>query len=220
MNHITSLKCTICSDEYAPAEVQYVCPKHGNAGTLDVQYDYDQIGKVITRARLATSPEDSIWRYKPLLPVAADSPVPPLRVGWTPLYVAPRLAELLGLKQVWVKDDGRQPTASFKDRASAIAVVKAREIGAEIITTASTGNAAAALSGICASVDQPNVIFVPASAPEAKVAQLLVFGSAVLLVDGTYRDAFEYDRGQEDGGLRNLRAIELGGTGPYLRVRG
>ncbi len=97
----------------------------------------------------------------------------------------------MGLKHVWVKDDGRNPTASFKDRASAIAVVKAQEKGAEIITTASTGNAAAALCGLCASVEQPNVIFVPKSAPPAKIAQLLVFGSTVMLVDGTYDDAFE-----------------------------
>jgi threonine synthase len=92
---------------------------------------------------------------------------------------------------VWVKDDGRLPTASFKDRASAIAVVKGRERKADIITTASTGNAAAALSGLCASVGQRNVIFVPQSAPPAKIAQLLVFGSTVMLVRGTYDDAFE-----------------------------
>jgi threonine synthase len=91
---------------------------------------------------------------------------------------------------VWVKDDGLQPTASFKDRASAVAVVKAMETGARIITTASTGNAAAALSGLCASVGQANVIFVPETAPQAKIAQLLVFGSRVILVRGTYDDAF------------------------------
>jgi threonine synthase len=95
------------------------------------------------------------------------------------------------LKQLWIKDDGRQPTASFKDRASAVAVVKAREKKAKVITTASTGNAAAALSGLCASVNQANVIFVPESAPQAKIAQLLVFGSTVMLVKGSYDDAFE-----------------------------
>ena len=85
----------------------------------------------------------------------------------------------------------RQPTASLKDRASAVAVVKATEKGAKIITTASTGNAAAALSGLCACIQQPNVIFVPETAPQAKIAQLLVFGSRVLLVKGTYDDAFD-----------------------------
>jgi threonine synthase len=112
-------------------------------------------------------------------------------VGWTPLYPAPRLGEALGLRHLWIKDDGRQPTASFKDRASAIAVVKTRELGYEVVTTASTGNAAAALSGLCAAVEQSNVIFVPRTAPQAKIAQLLVYGARVLLVDGTYDDAFE-----------------------------
>ena len=102
----------------------------------------------------------TIWRYKPLLPIEPESPVPPLAVGWTPLYEAPRLAESLGLKHLWVKDDGRQATASFKNRARAIAMVKAQEKGAAIITTASTGNAARAQRHL-ASVQQPNVIFVP-----------------------------------------------------------
>jgi threonine synthase len=107
------------------------------------------------------------------------------------LYHTPHLAKDLGLNALWIKDDGRQPTASFKDRASAVAVVKAKEKGAEIITTASTGNAAAALSGLCASIRQANVIFVPETAPQAKIAQLLVFGSRVFLVKGTYDDAFD-----------------------------
>ena len=117
--------------------------------------------------------------------------MPPLAVGWTPLYETPRLAADLGIKHLWVKDDGQNPTASFKDRASALAVVKAREKQASVITTASTGNAAAALAGLCASVGQACVIFVPASAPQAKIAQLLAYGATVMLVDGSYDDAFE-----------------------------
>jgi threonine synthase len=191
VDHVLNLKCLICGKEYHPDAVDYVCPDHGNEGVLDVQYDYDRIARRISQGDLFRNTNYTIWRYKPLLPVWPDSPVPPLAVGWTPLYRADRLADEVGLKHVWVKDDGRQPTASFKDRASAIAVVKAREKGAEIITTASTGNAAAALSGLCASVRQPNVIFVPESAPQAKIAQLLVFGSTVMLVKGTYDEAFE-----------------------------
>lgn len=191
MDHVLHLKCLICDREYAPDEIDYVCPEHGNEGIVDVRYDYDLIGRRISRDQLRDNEDNTIWRYKPLLPVAPDAPTPPLAVGWTPLYETPRLAQELGLRHVWVKDDGRQPTASFKDRASAIALVKAQEQDAEIITTASTGNAAAALSGLCASVGQPNVIFVPVTAPEAKIAQLLVFGSTVMLVEGTYDDAFE-----------------------------
>ncbi len=191
MSHVTSLKCLLCGTEYTPNEVEYVCPLHGDEGILDVQYDYASIARTLRREDLASSRDYSIWRYKPLLPVEPASPVPPLLVGWTPLYPAERLAESLKLKQLWIKDEGRQPTASLKDRASAIAIVKAREAGAQIIATASTGNAAAALAGLCASVGYPNMIFVPISTPEAKIAQLLVFGSTVLLVEGTYDDAFE-----------------------------
>jgi threonine synthase len=191
MKHLLHLKCLICGKEYAPDEVEYVCPDHGNEGILDVRYDYARIGRTFSRESLVNNCDNSIWRYKPLMPVEPDAEVPPLRVGWTPLYPAPRLAAELGLKRLWIKDDGRQPTASFKDRASAVAVVKTRERGAEVVTTASTGNAAAALSGLCASVGQKNVIFVPESAPQAKIAQLLVFGSTVMLVRGSYDDAFE-----------------------------
>jgi len=191
MKHIKNLRCLICGNEYRADEVQYICPYHGNEGILDVQYDYDEIAASFSRKDLERIHEPTIWRYKPLLPIKPHSPVPPLQVGWTPLYHAPRLATILGVHHLWIKDDTRQPTGSLKDRASAVAVVKAYETGAKIITTASTGNAGAALSGLCASVNQPNVIFVPASAPEAKVAQLLVFGSTVLLVEGTYDDAFD-----------------------------
>ncbi len=191
MDHVKSLKCLICGAEYRPDEIEYVCPLHGEDGIVDVQYDYELIGQRISPASLAENRDYTIWRYKPLLPVEPESPVPPLTVGWTPLYRADRLAAGLGLKHVWVKDEGRQPSASFKDRASVIAVVKGRERGAEVITTSSTGNAGAALSALCASVGQKNVIFVPESAPPAKIAQLLVYGSTVILVRGTYDDAFE-----------------------------
>ncbi len=197
MDHILGLKCTICGAEYAVDQAEYVCPNHGDDGILDVVYDYDLVKQRITPAQLAADPTRSIWRYLPLLPVDAETTQQLVQgtmlasVGWTPLYPAPRLAADLGIKHLWVKDDGRQPTASFKDRASAIAVAKTRELGYEMVTTASTGNAAAALSGLCAAVAQPNVIFVPKTAPQAKIAQLLAYGSTVMLVDGTYDDAFE-----------------------------
>ena len=191
MEHVLHLRCLVCGATYAPDEVDYVCPHHGREGILDVVYDYAAIGAAVDRDRLAASREWSIWRYRALLPISAESAIPPLAVGWTPLYPAPRLAAALGLRHVWVKDDGRNPTASFKDRASAIAVVKGREKGAAVITTASTGNAAAALAGLCASMQQPTVIFVPESAPPAKIAQLLIYGAQVLLVRGSYDDAFD-----------------------------
>lgn len=191
MQNIRHLRCLICGQTYAPNEVMYVCPDHGNEGILDVIYDYGRLAKSFSRDSLRRNTIFDMWRYKPLLPVASDAPVPPLTVGGTPLVPVQKTAAALGLTHVWVKDDGRNPTASFKDRASAIAVVKAQAANAEIITTASTGNAAAALAGLCASVGQKNIIFVPQSAPEAKITQLLVYGAGVMLVDGTYDDAFD-----------------------------
>jgi threonine synthase len=190
-DHITGLVCVICGTAYPTGEAGYVCPDHGNEGILDVRYDYDLVGSRISKASLRNDRDPTMWRYRPLLPVAADAAVPPLTVGGTPTYDAPRLAEALGIGRVWVKDEGRQPTASLKDRASAMAIVKARELHAKVVTTASTGNAAAALSGLSASIGQKNVIFVPQTAPQAKIAQLLAYGSTVALVKGTYGDAFD-----------------------------
>ena len=191
LDHVIGLVCVVCGESYGIDEVAYVCPLHGSEGILDVRYDYDLVGSRLSPESLETSADPTMWRYRPLLPVGPDAEVPPLTVGGTPLYDAPRLAARLGLGRVWVKDDGRQPTASLKDRASAMALVKAREVSATVVTTASTGNAAAALSGLAASIGQENVIFVPASAPQAKIAQLLAYGSTVALVDGTYGDAFD-----------------------------
>jgi threonine synthase len=191
MDHVLGLRCVLCGAEYGVDEVRYVCPKHGDEGILDVVYDYDRIRQRLTAQTLAADPNRTIWRYKPLLPVRSISPLPSLTVGGTPLYPVERLREQLGLPHLWVKDDGRQPTASFKDRASAVGIVKAIELGSEVICAASSGNAASSLAGLSASVGLPNVIFVPETAPQAKVAQLLIFGATVILVRGTYDQAFD-----------------------------
>ncbi|GMQ94307.1 MAG: threonine synthase [Acidimicrobiia bacterium] len=191
MTNVVGLTCVVCDKMYPADYTGYICPDHGSEGILDVRYDYERIGETFTRETLAADHDRTMWRYRPLMPIAQDAEVPPLTVGGTPLYDAKPLAATLGVAKVFVKDEGRQPTASLKDRASAMAVVKAQERGAEIVTTASTGNAAAALAGLAASVGQANVIFVPVSAPEAKIAQLLAYGSTVVLVNGTYGDAFD-----------------------------
>jgi threonine synthase len=190
-DHVTGMRCTLCGKTYLPEETGYVCPDHGNEGILDIEYDYDAIGRRISPESLAEDKTCTQWRYRALLPVLPETPAPAAAVGWTPLYEGRRLADSLGLDSLYVKDDSRQPTGSLKDRASSLAVMKAREAGASMITTASTGNAAAALAGMCAADGMPCTIFVPRSAPRAKVAQLLAYGARVFLVDGTYDDAFE-----------------------------
>ncbi len=189
--YVTNYCCLLCGTEYDLDALSYVCPSHGAVGSLDVCYDYQAIREAVTPEQISQSSKQSMWRYLPLFPVQNERLIPPLQVGWTPLYHAPRLGKQVGLSDLWIKDDGRNPTASFKDRASAMAVVRAQELGYETVTTASTGNAAAALAGMAASVGMRAVIFVPKSAPEAKIAQLLVYGAEVYLVDGTYDDAFK-----------------------------
>jgi threonine synthase len=182
------LRCILCGATYQPDEVDYVCPRHGDDGILDVVYDYERLAAETDPRSL---PGDAMWRYRGLLPVQREAPLPPLRIGCTPLVHTTALQADARVAALWVKDETRQPTGSLKDRASAVAVMKAAERSAEVVTTASTGNAAAALAGVAASVGQATVIFVPATAPQAKVAQLLAYGARVLLVDGTYDDAVE-----------------------------
>lgn len=191
MEQVLCLRCMICAREYDHREVPYTCPSCGPEGILDVIYDYSIIARRFTKDLLSADRDQSIWRYLPLLPLQPQSRRSPLRVGWTPLYRAESLGRELGCTNLLVKDDGRNPTASFKDRASAVGVAKAMELGHEVITCASTGNAASSLAGISASVGLPSIIFVPQNAPRAKVAQLLNYGARVFLIRGSYDQAFD-----------------------------
>ncbi|KAF0111034.1 MAG: threonine synthase [Chloroflexi bacterium] len=184
-------QCSICKKEFLPVSVIYTCPKCG--GNLDVILDFTHIKQKYQVEDITSRSDFSLWRYLPLLPVAdPGGEATPLHfAGWTPLYSPSGLMKSLGLKQFWLKDEGKNPTASFKDRASAIVVGRAREIKADIIVTASTGNAGAALAGMSAAIGQKAVIFAPKTAPQAKIAQLLIYGAQVILVDGNYDSAFD-----------------------------
>src|SRR5450759_1496518 len=188
---VTGLRCVLCAAVYAHGEVEYTCPRCGIEGILDVEYDAESIGKRFSRRTLETDRDLSLWRYRALLPLPDDIVPPRLQVGFTPMVEAPALAKELGLGAFFVKDDGRNPTASFKDRASSVGVTRARWLGRKEITCSSTGNAASSLAGFAAEAGMKAFIFVPASAPEAKIAQLLVYGAKVFLVEGPYEDAFK-----------------------------
>jgi threonine synthase len=140
--------------------------------------------------------EPSHWRYLPLLPVGdpGGGGTPFRAVGATPLYSPAALRARLGLPRLWLKDEGRNPTASLKDRASSLVLARAREVGAEVVVTSSTGNAGAALAGMAACLGVPAVILAPRAAPVAKIAQMLVYGARVVLVDGSYDQATELAR--------------------------
>lgn len=184
-------RCSICQTEYNPTQLMYTCDKDG--GNLDVVLDYPAINRSISPNKLLVSNDPSLWRFGALLPVGdpGDRMTPLRVVGGTPIYSPIKLSAKLGTKQLWIKDESRNPTASLKDRASAIVLVRAGEIDARVVVTASTGNAGAALAGMAAARNQQAVIFAPRSAPPAKVAQLLVFGAQVFLVEGTYDSAFD-----------------------------
>jgi threonine synthase len=204
MAEVIGLRDTVTGKTFKPGGIQYFNPEVGQVATLDVVYDYAALRATVDRDKLRANCEPTIWRYRELLPVAPDAPVPPLSVGWTPLYDTPRLAADLGLRAAWVKDDGANPTGSLKDRASTMVVARAMSLGVDVVSTASTGNAAAALAGVGASLGRENmevVIFVPASAPQAKIAQLFVFGARVVMVEGTYDEAFDlcYDVCESEG---------------------
>ncbi len=185
-----ALQCTACGRSYEPTPAALTCPSCGDTGILDTIYDYDRIRHTLTRDALARSRDYTMWRYLPLLPLDPSTPRPNLRVGWTPLYRADRYARAVGLVNVYVKDDGQNPTASLKDRASAVGVVKAIEAGATTIACSSTGNAGSSLAGNATAAGLRSVIFVPERAPQGKLAQLLLFGATVVMVKGDYEAAF------------------------------
>lgn len=187
--NVTGFQCFACEHTQAADFAGFTCPDCG--GNLDVRYDPAAARPAFLAALETGCPGGGIRRYAACLPIRDAAHLPPLRIGGTPLYRADRLALDVGLAEVWLKDDGLNPSASFKDRASAVALAVARERGARVIAGATTGNAGSSLACLAASVGRPCVIFVPESAPPAKLAQLLVFGATVLAVRGTYDDAFD-----------------------------
>jgi threonine synthase len=185
---VTGLKCLICGNIYPHGNI-FTCSHCGIQGILDVQYDYNSVGSSLI-SKISNRAFDH-WRYRELLPVSPDLPLPHLHVGWTPVYDVPRLAKHIGISKLYLKDDGRNPTNSFKDRASSVGVLKAIEFGFKEIACASTGNAASSLAGLSAAVGLKSYIFVPKRAPDPKLTQLLIFGATVLRVNGTYEQAFD-----------------------------
>lgn len=194
MKHILGYKCTICGAEF-PYTERMTCPRCGEKGILDIVFDYRYIKKhLLSRESLAECRDNSMWRYKALMPLKDRDFSPFLRVGWTPLYPSRSLVDEFGLKALYIKDDGLNPTASLKDRASGVAVAKAVELGYDTIACSSTGNAASSCAGNAARMGVKTVIFVPGRAPEGKVAQLMIFGAKVVSVQGDYKATFDLSK--------------------------
>jgi len=195
---VKEYECTLCHRKYSPDQDLFTCPVCGEKGILEINYDYESMKKIVTKAYFQKNSDYSMWRYLPMMSLSGTGHPETLRVGWTPLYRSRSLEKTFGLKALYIKDEGLNPTASLKDRASAVAVLKAIERNQTVISCASTGNAASSLAGNAARMGLKSVIFVPKRAPLGKLAQLLCFGALVISVDGDYKDAFNLSKAAID----------------------
>lgn len=191
MSFVSRLTCIVCGKEAPPPKSAGTCPAcEDDFAILDVEYDMDRVAKSMMATSMENRPRNH-WRYYELLPIEPSEEAFAWPVGWTPIMETPRLADWAGCKRLRVKDDGRNPTSSFKDRASSVGVLHALQAQATRIACASTGNAASSLAGYAAMAGLPATIFVPQRAPEPKIAQLLIYGADVRRVRGTYAQAYD-----------------------------
>jgi threonine synthase len=179
----TSLRCRRCAAEYALEDIG-TCTSC--FGPLDPVYDWDELARAVSHETIAAGPA-SIWRYAPLLPVQAPAEAR-LAPGFTPLVRAPRLADEVGLGELWLKLDTANPTHSFKDRVVAVAAAKARELGLDTIACSSTGNLANAVAARAAAEGIDAVVFCPADLEPEKLVATAVYGATIYAVRGTYDD--------------------------------
>ncbi len=183
MTSVNGLACRECGRAY-PAEALHVCDFC--FGPLEVVYDYEAIAKKVSRASIEAGPL-SIWRYHELLPAHETSTID-LRAGFTPLIRAERLGEELGLTNLWLKDDTRNPTGSFKDRVVAVALAKARELGFKVASCASTGNLANSVAAHAARAGMSAYVFIPSNLEHVKIAMTAIFDLKLIAVEGNYDD--------------------------------
>jgi threonine synthase len=183
LGQVKALRCRECGKEYPPTKL-YIC--QDCFASLDVVYEYDEIE--LDRKSFSDRPK-SLWRYAELLPIAKESRIIDLGAGYTPMKRADRLATTIGLKDLYIKDDTVNPTGSFKDRPSTVAVSKAMEFGAEAVGCASTGNLAAAVAAHAAKAGLPCYVLVPIGTELNKLIQATCYGARILAVDGTYDEA-------------------------------
>jgi len=210
---VTGMVCMRCRREFGVLKSALWCPDCGMEGTFDVQYDYESIGKVLTPARLAQTATRTQWRFQPLLPVRGQKSAPPLEVGPTPLYDAPALAQTIGIDRVWLKNEGANPTGAAEDRATALALARAREDNYAMVTCGATGDAALSTAAFGAATGIRTTVFVSREAPEGFVARLLLLGSDAYVVEGDYEDAVRLSLrcAEEYGWYNRNRALN-----PYL----
>lgn len=191
------LRCVTCGREVeaGPRALRMgalTCSECGALkGTLDVLYPLQELRERYSRDVTLLRGKPVFEAFFSIFPFAGLESLPPIRVGDTPLLPSPNLSSLIGVPRLWIKDDGRNPSASLKDRASAVALAMAREAGANVIAAASTGNAASSLATLAASVAAKAVVFVPSNAPLPKLTQILIHGARVVRLNSNYDTAFD-----------------------------
>jgi threonine synthase len=184
-SHLTHLECTNCGAEYPANQLATTCSACGKV--LFARYDLTAAAVEMTPERLATRPWN-LLRYREILPIQHPVSAPLLGEGGTPLHQAPRLGTVLGFSKLLVKDEGLNPTGSFKARGLAMAVARARELGATTVAIPSAGNAAGAMSAYAARAAMRAIVAMPADTPRTMLAECLAYGADVLLVDGLIDD--------------------------------
>jgi threonine synthase len=178
----TALRCKECGTEYEPKAL-HVC--EFCFGPLEVNYDYELIKRTVSRQSIQAGP-NSIWRYRPFLPVLGDNPID-VGTGMTPLIQSNRLARRLGLKKLYIKNDAvNMPTLSFKDRVVSVALTRARELGFTTVSCASTGNLANSTAAIAAYAGLDCCVFIPSDLEAGKILGTLIYGPTVMAVQGNY----------------------------------
>ena len=186
MSYVTHLKCPKCGSKYDLSQNPIFCRTHDCTTRIDIFYDYTKLREVLSKKILAKRPL-GVWSYFELLPVINRTNIISLSEGGTPLLRSKRLAEHLGLRELYIKDETRNPTWSFKDRPMTVGVSKAKEQGANTLASASSGNAAAALAAYCARAGFSCYCFVPDIAPMGKIAQLLLYDAKVVRLRGLHK---------------------------------
>jgi len=185
MTFLTHLACSKCGARYAGGEIHNLCT--GCGGPLLVHYDLERAGREWRRESIAQGPS-TMWRYGALLPVSRPENVVSLGEGMTPLLAAPRLGERLGAARLWVKDEGLNPTGTFKARGLSCAISMAKELGVKTLAIPSAGNAAGALAAYAAAAGMQAHIFMPRDVPPANFIECKMYGAEVTLVDGLISD--------------------------------
>ena len=184
--YFTHLRCSSCNQTFSPAEIQTYCPTCNKP--LLAEYDLESARGKLTTRQLAQR-EGTLWRYRELLPVFDDAKIVSLGEGWTPLIKVRSLSKETQVKKLYIKEEGYNPTGSFKARGLCMAVSKAKELGIREVAMPSAGNAGGALAAYAAKAGLKAHIFVPKDTPAVNIKEVMLFGATVYLVDGVISDA-------------------------------